>query len=79
MVPYSSRQVREFDILQGTEEEDHEHEGEAADHSEEAADHSEEGHDHGGFDPHVWLSPKQAQTEVKKHRSSTGTTRPNPC
>lgn len=52
-------------ILEGTEEEDHEHEGEAGDHSEEAADHSEEGHDHGGFDPHVWLSPKQAQTEVK--------------
>ncbi len=52
-------------ILEGTEEEDHEHEGETGDHSEESADHSEEGHDHGGFDPHVWLSPKQAQTEVK--------------
>ncbi len=46
-------------ILQGTEEEDHEHEGE------EEAGHSEEAHDHGGFDPHVWLSPKQAQNEVK--------------
>ncbi|WP_411346306.1 metal ABC transporter substrate-binding protein [Paenibacillus sp. WLX1005] len=50
-------------ILEGTEEEEHEHEGD--DHSAEEASHSEEGHDHGGFDPHVWLSPKQAQAEVQ--------------
>ncbi|WP_322904252.1 metal ABC transporter substrate-binding protein [Paenibacillus campi] len=49
-------------VLPGIEEE-----GEAAEHSdsEEAAGHSEEGHDHGAYDPHVWLSPVQAQTEVK--------------
>lgn len=69
-----------IDIMEGSEEEghDHEHEGaaeEGHDHDHEEAatedhDHEEEaghthGHDHGGLDPHVWLSPALAIKEVR--------------
>lgn len=69
-----------LDIMEGSEEEEHQHEhdsadehahesGEEHDHAvEEAHDHEGEeahGHDHGGLDPHVWLSPKLAVQEVR--------------
>lgn len=42
--------------------EGHKHEGEG--HEQEGEGHEHE-HDHGAFDPHVWLSLKQAQVELK--------------
>ncbi|WP_046227906.1 metal ABC transporter substrate-binding protein [Paenibacillus dauci] len=51
-------------VMDGYHEEE-EHEGEEAHAAEEGHDH-----DHGGFDPHVWLSPQQAQTEVRNIESS---------
>lgn len=35
------------------------------DEDEHENEHEHEGHHHGEFDPHVWLSPKNAQTEMK--------------
>ncbi|WP_307411757.1 metal ABC transporter solute-binding protein, Zn/Mn family [Paenibacillus sp. W2I17] len=43
-----------------TEEHDHDH-----DHADEATAEEQHDHDHGGLDPHVWLSPALAVTEVR--------------
>ncbi len=61
-----------LDIMESSEEEEHEHDaadeqahesGEVHDHEgEEAHGHD---HDHGGLDPHVWLSPKLAMQEIR--------------
>ncbi|MFD1990761.1 metal ABC transporter substrate-binding protein [Paenibacillus nicotianae] len=59
-------------LMASTEEE---HEGEEAGHEEEHA--TEEGHDHGEFDPHVWLSPIQAQTEVRNIETALTALDPN--
>lgn len=55
-------------IREGGEEEEHEHETDAA--AKDGHDHAEAGseghdHDHGGLDPHVWLSPALAVKEVR--------------
>ncbi len=48
------------------EEEDHHDEDEEHDHEEEHHDEDEEhDHHHGEFDPHVWLSPKNAKIQSK--------------
>lgn len=39
--------------------------GKSAEHDHEAAQTHEHEHDHGEFDPHVWLSPKNAKIELK--------------
>ncbi|WP_443147160.1 metal ABC transporter substrate-binding protein [Paenibacillus sp. KACC 21273] len=59
-------------LMASTEEE---HEGEEAGHEEEHA--TEEAHDHGEFDPHVWLSPIQAQTEVRNIETGLTALDPN--
>lgn len=46
---------------------DHDHDGHD-DH--EHADHDHEGHNHGAFDPHTWLSPKNAIKEVSLIRDT---------
>ncbi|WP_458118921.1 metal ABC transporter substrate-binding protein [Paenibacillus sp. Z6-24] len=59
---------KDIQVMDGYSEEE-EHAGEEEAHAgEEAHDHAAEkghDHDHGGMDPHVWLSPMQAQTEVR--------------
>ena len=42
--------------------EEHEHDH---DHEEHEHDHDHEHHHHGEFDPHVWMSPKQARIQMK--------------
>ncbi|CAJ1315414.1 metal ABC transporter substrate-binding protein [Paenibacillus sp. PK4536] len=61
-------------MMESTEEE---HEGEEAGHAEEADHATEEGHDHGSLDPHVWLSPLQAQTEVRNIETALTTLDPD--
>lgn len=52
-------------------EEDHDH-GEAADehgHADEADEHDHD-HDHGQYDPHAWLSPKNAVKELENVKNA---------
>ena len=47
---------------------DHEHEHHHHDHDEECGcgcGHDHEHHHHGEFDPHIWMSPKQARIQMK--------------
>lgn len=46
-----------LDLIKADEEDDHDHDHEDADH-----DHH---HHHGEFDPHTWLSPKNAKAQAK--------------
>lgn len=46
-----------LDLIKADEEDDHDHDHEDADH-----DHH---HHHGDFDPHTWLSPKNAKAQAK--------------
>ena len=46
------------------EEADHDHEDADHDHEDEADDHDHH-HHHGEFDPHIWLSPKNAKAQAK--------------
>ncbi|MFC3747844.1 metal ABC transporter substrate-binding protein [Paenibacillus sp. GCM10012306] len=73
-----------LDIMEGTEEEEHEHgedehghdhgEGEEHDHGHgEGEDHH---HDHGGLDPHVWLAPALAVKEVRNIESALAAAAP---
>ncbi|WP_407074321.1 metal ABC transporter substrate-binding protein [Paenibacillus lacisoli] len=54
------------DMMEGTEEEDHE--AEEAGHDD---------HDHGGLDPHVWLSPVRAVQEVRAIEAALGKADPD--
>ncbi|MDU4334081.1 MAG: zinc ABC transporter substrate-binding protein [Finegoldia magna] len=44
---------------------DHEEKGHDHDHEEKEHGHDHEHHHHGEFDPHVWMSPKQARIQMK--------------
>lgn len=46
--------------IKAEEEHDHDH-----DHEEKEHDHDHEHHHHGEFDPHIWMSPKQARIQMK--------------
>ena len=46
--------------IKAEEEHDHDHDHEEKDH-----DHDHEHHHHGEFDPHIWMSPKQARIQMK--------------
>lgn len=63
-----------LDLIKADDDDDHDHDHEDADHDHEDADHDhedEEGehehhhHHHGEFDPHTWLSPKNAKDQAK--------------
>ncbi|MDH6370383.1 zinc transport system substrate-binding protein [Paenibacillus sp. PastF-3] len=68
-----------LDIMEGTEEEeaDHDHgEGEHA-HEEGEHAHEEHSHDHGGLDPHVWLNPVLAIQEVRNIEAALSAAAPD--
>ncbi|MDU5922099.1 MAG: zinc ABC transporter substrate-binding protein, partial [Finegoldia magna] len=44
---------------------DHEEKNHDHDHEEKDHDHDHEHHHHGEFDPHIWMSPKQARIQMK--------------
>lgn len=55
-----------LDLIKTDEEDDHDHDHEDADHDhEEEADDHDHHHQHGDFDPHTWLSPKNAKAQAK--------------
>lgn len=55
--------------IKAEEEHDHDHDHEEKnhdhDHEEKDHDHDHEHHHHGEFDPHIWMSPKQARIQMK--------------
>lgn len=54
--------------LRAGDEHEHEHEAEEEGHDHEAE--GEHGHEHGLYDPHVWLSPKNAKVELSNIRDA---------
>lgn len=58
-----------IDKIKAEEEHDHDHDHEEHehdhDHEEHEHGHDHEHHHHGEFDPHVWMSPKQARIQMK--------------
>ncbi|MGG4499105.1 metal ABC transporter substrate-binding protein [Brevibacillus reuszeri] len=56
-----------IEIMEGSEEHEHDHveENQHAHEEGEEHGHEESGHDHGGLDPHVWLSLRLAIQEVR--------------
>lgn len=58
--------TKDIDLMEGSEEDDHDHEEEGHEDEDHDDVEHEEGHDHEHeFDPHVWLDPVLAQQEVK--------------
>ena len=51
-----------LDLIKADEDEDHDHDH---DHEDEEGEHDHHHHHHGEFDPHTWLSPKNAKTQAK--------------
>ena len=58
-----------LDLIKADEDDDHDHDHEDADHDheheDEEGDHEHHHHNHGEFDPHTWLSPKNAKAQAK--------------
>lgn len=68
-----------LDIMEGTEEEEADHDHEEGEHAHEEEEHAHEGHshDHGGLDPHVWLNPVLAIQEVRNIEAALSAAAPD--